>query len=392
MKARLLFFVFISTVILIVSCERKSPGGTGSDQTAVTLPDSFYKRFESKIGDRKIVMNMTCVDTVLSGNFYFADSPRPVPFSYKSHIDSRGRFTIEAGKGFDNSYSPGTEGIFRGSFISENEIKGTWTENNSHNKTGFDLSEKYPAGSAELEVISYHKKVPQGEDGKKGFAEITIAHPAITAAGDIPGKEKINEYLSTALLKNNPSSPDAPPYRNYDTMLMDFFNRYNREGKESERLKMERDIYFNNIYEINMLYNSDGLLSTRETVSTFEGGAHPNTNFSFKNFDLKTGKEIILKDLFKGNYLQRLNNIAEMKFRKFFKVPAGENLKKAGFFFPGGVFNLNNNFAINGFGITFQFNPYEVAAYAFGAPEISIPYSEIKDIIKPNGLLGKFIK
>ena len=111
-----------------------------------------------------------------------------------------------------------------------------------------------------------------------------------------------------------------------------------------------------------------------------------------KNYNLKTGKEIKLSDVFSGNYLPVLTKIAEKKFRKFYDVSQNESLENAGFWFDKGIFRLNDNYSFNTFAVTFQFNSYEVAAYAMGAPEIIIPYSEIKSIIRPDGLLGKFIK
>jgi hypothetical protein len=399
MKARLLFFVFISLVILIVACERKSPGNktvksnSGQNLTSgVQLQNSFYKRFEGTIGKKKIVMNLMRIDTTLLGNYHYADSLQPIPFSFKSNITQKGKFFIEAGKGFDNYYDPDVTGIFNGSFISENEIKGTWDKPGSDVKMDFDLVEKYPEGSSEFEIISYHKKIPQGEAGKKGFAEITIAHPTMINSKKNSVQKEINKYLSTSLLKSNYSSPDAKPFNDYDEMLTDFFYRYDKDNEDSKNMKMGRNIYYNNLYEINILNNSENILSTRETVSTYEGGAHPNTNFSFNNFDLHSGKEIKLSDVFKGNYESVLNKIAEKKFRKLYKIPENGNLEKAGFYFHNGVFKLNDNYSFSRYAVTFQFNPYEVAAYALGAPEITIPYSEIRDIIKPDGLLGKFIK
>jgi len=398
MKARLLFFVFISLVILIVACERKPPGNktataiSKQDSTSgVQLQNSFYKRFEGTIGNQKIVMNLMRIDTTLLGNYHYADSLQPIPFSFKSNISKDGKFLIEAGKGFDNYYDPNVTGFFNGSFISENEIKGIWNTPGSDVKKDFDLVEKYPDGSSEFAVISYHKKIPQGMLGKKGFAEITIAHPTMINSKKYSIQKKINKYLSRSLLQNNSSSPDAKPFNDYDKMLTDFFDRYNKDNEDSKKMKMERDIYYNNLYEINILNNSDNILSTRETVSTYEGGAHPNTNFNFNNFDLHNGSEIKLSDVFKGNYDAVLTKIAEKKFRKLYKIPANENLEKAGFYFPNGVFKLNDNYSFSGYAVTFQFNPYEVGAYAFGAPEMTIPYSEIKNIIKPDGLLGKFI-
>jgi hypothetical protein len=90
--------------------------------------------------------------------------------------------------------------------------------------------------------------------------------------------------------------------------------------------------------------------------------------------------------------MAELTKIAENKFRRLFNIPANKDLINAGFFFNKGIFRLNDNYSFSNYGITFKFNPYEVAAYVYGAPEITIPYSEIKNLIKPVSILGKFLK
>ena len=43
----------------------------------------------------------------------------------------------------------------------------------------------------------------------------------------------------------------------------------------------------------------------------------------------------------------------------------------------------NGNFSVGENGVTFIFNQYEIAAYAFGVIEITIPADEIKPFLKP---------
>lgn len=47
---------------------------------------------------------------------------------------------------------------------------------------------------------------------------------------------------------------------------------------------------------------------------------------------------------------------------------------------------MNDNFALTKEGIKFIFNPYEIAPYAMGQQEFTIPYSALQAIAKPNGL------
>jgi len=43
-------------------------------------------------------------------------------------------------------------------------------------------------------------------------------------------------------------------------------------------------------------------------------------------------------------------------------------------------------------GLGIDFDSYQVAPYAAGPQHVLIPYSAVKDIIKPDGPLGQFVK
>ena len=60
--------------------------------------------------------------------------------------------------------------------------------------------------------------------------------------------------------------------------------------------------------------------------------------------------------------------------------------------FEDGEFELNDNFEISEKGLTFLFNQYEIGPYAIGMPEIFIPYSKMKGLIKEDGVLKQFFK
>ena len=43
-------------------------------------------------------------------------------------------------------------------------------------------------------------------------------------------------------------------------------------------------------------------------------------------------------------------------------------------------------------GLRITFDPYQVAAYAAGPQTVFVPYSELGDIMRPDGPLGAFIQ
>ena len=52
----------------------------------------------------------------------------------------------------------------------------------------------------------------------------------------------------------------------------------------------------------------------------------------------------------------------------------------------------NGNFYITDESINYVFNPYEIAPYYMGQTEVTIPFSRIKDLLKPNSIIGYLVE
>ena len=111
-------------------------------------------------------------------------------------------------------------------------------------------------------------------------------------------------------------------------------------------------------------------------------GAHPNTFYRTFTFDLKTGKELALKDLFapKAPYLKRLSDISRFELSKELGPDADMEYLNQGTT-PEAV-NFEN-FVIDGDALTIIFPPYQVGPYALGPQAVSIPLENLKDILRP---------
>ena len=119
-------------------------------------------------------------------------------------------------------------------------------------------------------------------------------------------------------------------------------------------------------------------------------GAHPNTTYHTFTFDRKTGNLLALKDLFTPgtNYLSVLSKISRATLPSQLAKAANErtgDLDMA--YLTRGTTPVAGNFEnwyISGSTVVLTFPPYQVQAYVFGAPELSIPFSTlpIKDEYK----------
>jgi hypothetical protein len=149
--------------------------------------------------------------------------------------------------------------------------------------------------------------------------------------------------------------------------------------------------------DLNVSYDvglaQDDLISVQFSVgSYYQGAAHPNTFTEVVNYDLKNGKLLKLADLFKpgAKYLQAIANycIADLKKQAKDKGLEDEGIQ------DGAAANAKNyqSWTITRKGLGINFDAYQVGPYAAGPQYVLVPYSNLKDLINPEGPVGQFAK
>jgi hypothetical protein len=140
-------------------------------------------------------------------------------------------------------------------------------------------------------------------------------------------------------------------------------------------------------------YASDSLVSVAFTEGTYSrGAAHGNSLTQVINFDVKSGKKLALGDLFKdkSKYLSVIASYCQKELRDRAKKPDAlvlEELIETG---AGPRVDNYHAWNITKKGLWIIFDPYQVAAYAAGPQYILVPYSVLKDIIKPDGAIAMY--
>ncbi len=118
------------------------------------------------------------------------------------------------------------------------------------------------------------------------------------------------------------------------------------------------------------------------TLSVDTLGAHPNSFYRIFAFSLEDGKELAIGDLFapRSEHLKRLSAIAEFELTKVLGEFADVDYIRQGVAPEAQNFAT---FAIEGADLILLFPPYQVAPYAAGTQEVSIPLSDLADVLKP---------
>jgi hypothetical protein len=128
-------------------------------------------------------------------------------------------------------------------------------------------------------------------------------------------------------------------------------------------------------------YRSEKLL-TLSSFGYFDGGgAHGNYGTGYVNIDLAHNRKLEISDVLDTLACREmLSSLLEKKFRAAHGVKKEESLTE--YLFDDHI-KPNGNFSLTSKGIRFNYNPYEIAAYAFGEISIYIPYKELTSCLKP---------
>ena len=118
------------------------------------------------------------------------------------------------------------------------------------------------------------------------------------------------------------------------------------------------------------LYRNDSIIVLAIGSMTYMGGAHPNRNIRYYNFDRNTGRFLPLVAF--ADNLERFTTRAEVEFKKTYNIEEGTSYNDVGFNFLGDKYILSANYAFLGDSIRLHYNHYEIASYAAGDFEITV--------------------
>lgn len=215
---------------------------------------------------------------------------------------------------------------------------------------------------------------------KAPCTQITVTYPQFQSnAPSSTAIDAINNHIQQLLLQK--ASNDKPP-QNLESAMSQFIQDYHAAIKEFPRQGVWADEK-----QIEVKTNRPDLLSLQFYHYFYTGGAHPNSSRTYWNFNPKTGKLIQLSDVLVKGYAPKLNAIAEKHFRAMKNLSPTTPLSKAGYWFENDTFKVNDNFLIAPEGLVFFFNTYEIGPYVVGPTEISIPYTELNELIKDQAFL-----
>ena len=333
---------------------------------------NFYKRYSGNIAGKPVTVHLHRYGNSVQGSYYYNAVGRDI--ALRDWNDS-----AKAGDVFYFRELPPVESLPEDASgdaiwslrIAGDHATGEWRSADSTKQAPIDLIEEYPEGTVRLDahrIADSSALLPNDPASPKATAGYSYLMPA-EGAGSFVYSELLQQLI-----------PGGNGANDVETRLKAAMAAYFADyRKENESLSKEANVHenafafsFTNDEAIYVRYNDKGWLVTESFSTSYTGGAHGNYGSSFANIDF-AGKRIWqVNDIITDTTQLRpmLNDAAIL----YFKLKPGEGMEER---MLVDEVPPTGNIHIGPAGVSFVYNPYEIASYADGQVTIYLPYRKL---------------
>lgn len=234
-----------------------------------------------------------------------------------------------------------------------------------------------------FENIKVNKSTNIEDDPNSPQCKVNIQMLYATNAGGIVS-QRINSAIIDKLFAMQKLTAQNAVDSFTNKYLDDYKTNYGpfyKEDKSNLEKKKTYQFYYNLSSETKKGKNGIEVYLIKENF--YEGGAHGISQTIVMNFDDSTGKVININDVFVPGYENTLNGLLLDALLKKTDTKNVDGLKSKGYLVSEDIY-APENFIIADDGITFVYNPYEIAPYSAGKIEIKLDYSDLSKILNKN--------
>ncbi|MDR1107423.1 MAG: RsiV family protein [Spirochaetaceae bacterium] len=240
-----------------------------------------------------------------------------------------------------------------------------------------------------------------GKDAPKTDSRAqTAPYPLVTVNSSIALSPEQGETgpriaLSLSLLDSAEDEPlqellyaGVSPQEYADNLVQTYRNFYQEILAITENVSEPPSPAFDwNYREVHGIRVYPQLLIIDRTKEYYTGGAHGMVETDYFLIDSTEKKQLHLRDLFQDGTAGALQERVEAALRVYSGLEEGAPLSN-GYYFNDSA-EPPDNFYLTPQGLTFHWNPYEIAPYSVGPVEITVPYADVEELFNS---LGKSLK
>lgn len=311
--------------------------------TSVFSEDGVYK-LKGFVGKAAVTMNITEFKGKIVGSYYYNKYGQPISIS---------------GERKNNNIEVGEEGGKFNGEVLNGSYSGNWVgENKKIVKFKLDMKK-----DDKFKVIGLRK---EDKYSKMDFF-------VIIADGNDISKQKINKFLTEPIFNKDDKNIIKTDTKTVEAEIKKLYESLNADAKDI-LTESDREVQLEHIVSEKINFENERYISLCLIIYAYEGGAHGMYGESYITIDKKTGKRVMLEDIFIKNNKQFLTD----KITKSLLAGSeSKDLSEEGYFVEKA--EPNDNYYITEKGIGFYYNQYEIASYANGTKDVFIPFSDIEN-------------
>lgn len=254
------------------------------------------------------------------------------------------------------------------------------------------------ASKIAFDSIVVEKKIPllQVNDTTLPFADVHVSYTYPVKFKDSQSLARLQQIMQGTFFGDSEidtlAAQDAVDQHleNYTARYQSLSNHF-YEDKARIEGKMPSWYWYYMNRSNKILYQGSSLLSYAVEYSDYEGGAHGSYRITYTNVDLNELVTLSEEDLFVPGYFAPLTEKIVAQLMVQYEAPVADSLLMKGFFTIEDIVP-NNNFWLDEENIHYSFNQYEIAPYAMGVIDVSVPYTDLEDILLPEGPISRFFQ
>lgn len=178
-----------------------------------------------------------------------------------------------------------------------------------------------------------------------------------------------------------------------DTYIRDMSSEYTIQDQYSQEMSQEdlNELKSDLRLSTKIGYIDSLVISVHKDLAEYYAGAvHGNYGTGFYNIDHRTKTLLRESDYFVEDYAAQLTKILQRRLLIGYKVKTLEELEEKEGISAADI-TPNDNCSIGPKGLTYIYNPYEIAPYALGQITIFVPYEDLQPILRPGSILSHYL-
>lgn len=345
----------------------------GLNADRASAQEAAGTHFKGSVSGSRFEMTLRRAGDDLQGSYFYAKSGSANKLSLRGKINADGSFTMQE---FDSSGKQ--TGEFKGTWKNDPNdagasLEGEWKKAGGGEGQSFWASEQMVFFTGGTQLTDGHINEPI----KARRLDQTAEYPVLSGGAN---DAAFNQLVKARVVKE---------LADYRKQMMSI------SAADLKTLPAGMNNYIDLSY--NVEYADNDLISVSFLEDTFAGGAHPNQNYFTITYDLKSGRELKLAELFKpgAKYLAAISAYATKDLQGRKMPDSNENLGLAQDVFAEGAQPMAKNYRnwnLTKKGLLFTFDPYQVGPYAAGPQTVVVPYAQLTEIARPDGALMRVMK